>query len=281
MILIADSGSSKTRWCLVDKKSGQVIKEVFTKGLNPYHQTIDSIAYEIEMSLMNEIRQYAIGSVYFYGAGCEFDKKEDVRKAISLSVKCSTIEVGSDLVAAARSLLKDESGIACILGTGSNSCYYDGKEIVENITSLGYILDDLGSGSALGKDFMRACFKKHIPKDIVEKFLKQYQLNTEIILDKIYKQPLASRFLASASPFLLENLDVPEIRDIIKNCFRQFFDFNIVKYDNYRDAKLTFTGSIAFYYQNFLEEVANEYGLKISLILQSPMDGLLDYHTQN
>lgn len=277
MKLIADSGSSKTDWCLIDEK-GNLEKQVVTKGLNPYHQSVDAIAHEIEMSLMNEIRQYPITAVYFYGAGCEYDKKEDVRKAISLSINTAWIEVGSDLIAAARSLLKKEKGIACILGTGSNSCYYDGIDIVENITSLGYILDDLGSGSHLGKNFIRACFKKHLPKEIIDKFMSQYKLNTEIVLDRIYKQPLASRFMASASPFILENLDVPEVNELAKNCFREFFDYNIVKYENYKAVKLAFTGSISYYYKDLLQEVASEYGLNVDTVLQSPMEGLLEYH---
>lgn len=277
MILIADSGSTKTQWCLVDS-NGNVIKEVLTKGLNPYHQSIDAIAYEIEMNLMNEIREHTIKAVYFYGAGCEFDKKDDVRRAISLSIKCSEIEVGSDLIAAARSLLKTEPGIACILGTGSNSCTYDGKKIVENIPSLGYILDDFGSGSSLGKNFIRSCFKKSIPQDVVDKFLTEYKLDTAIVLDKIYKQPLASRFLASTSPFILEHLDIKEVNDLVKYCFRQFFEYNVLKYDNYKDLKLTFTGSIAHFYNGVLKDVAREYDLEIDLILHSPMEGLLEYH---
>ncbi|MDH6354025.1 N-acetylglucosamine kinase-like BadF-type ATPase [Dysgonomonas sp. PH5-45] len=279
MKLIADSGASKTDWCLVNDK-GELVKRVYTKGLNPYHQTTDSIAHEIEMNLMNEIRQHKIKAVYFYGAGCEYDKKEDVRRAIALSINAPWIEVGSDLIAAARSLLGKERGIACILGTGSNSCLYDGTDIVDNITSLGFILDDLGSGSALGREFLKSCFKKNMPKDIADKFIAEYKLTVEILLDRVYKQPQASRFMASVSPFVLEHINVKEIGDIVRKTFREFFEYNIVKYENYQTCKLSFTGSIAYYYADILKEVAAEYGLTIATILQSPMEGLLQYHTR-
>ncbi|NDW08947.1 ATPase [Dysgonomonas sp. 520] len=277
MILLADSGSTKTDWCLVNEK-WEVVKHVETKGLNPYYHSIDSIAYEIEMSLMSEIREYKINHVYFYGAGCEFDKKGDIRRAISLSVKCDSIEVDSDLVAAARALFGSQEGIACILGTGSSSCLFDGEKIIDTVPSLGYVLDDLGGGSALGKYFIRACFKKQMPEDVVDRFLLAYNMNIETVMDKVYRQPLPIRFLANVSPFLLENKDVPKINKLIKDCFREFFEYNIVKYDNYRDLNLAFTGSISYFYQDFLKDVAEEYGLTISRILKSPVEGLLAYH---
>lgn len=276
MILIADSGSTKTDWCVVD--NGQLVQQILTKGTNPFFQTQDEISQEIKEALLPNLGTKAIDAVYFYGAGCAFPEKiETVRLAISKHINAS-IEVGSDLLAAARSLCGNKPGIACILGTGSNSCYYDGKSILENVSPLGFILGDEGSGATLGKLLVGNCLKNQLPPQLKEKFLNQFDLTPAKILENVYKKPFPNRFLARLSPFLIQNIDIPEIREIVYQGFKSFFVRNVMQYD-YRNYTVSFVGSVAFYYKEVLAEVAAELDMKLGTIIKSPMAGLIVYHS--
>lgn len=275
MILIADSGSTKTDWCVVEH--GQLVQQIFTKGINPFFQTGEEISNDIEETLMPQLNKYSIDSVYFYGAGCAFyEKIEMVRHAIAKHIN-APIEVGSDLIAAARALCGKEPGIACILGTGSNSCFYNGKEITDNVSPLGFILGDEGSGAVLGKLLVGDCLKNQLSPELKEKFMSQYQLTPAIILDKVYKEPFPNRFLASLSRFLSENIDNPEIHALVLKGFKSFLTRNVMQYD-YKSNKVHFVGSVAHYYKNVLIEAAEELHLKVGTIIKSPMDGLIAYH---
>lgn len=276
MILLADSGSTKTDWCLVDH--GQAVLRFNTRGMNPFFQTEDDISLEIEKNLMPQLGNEAVAAVYFYGAGCAFPEKNKIVNDAIVRHIDSEVEIGSDLLAAARALCGKEAGIACIMGTGSNSCFYDGQEIVENISPLGFILGDEGSGAVLGKLLVGDCFKNQLSPALQAKFFKQFNLTRGEILDRVYKQPFPNRFLASLSPFLLQNIREPEVHALVLKAFRAFFKRNVMQYD-YKNYKVHLVGSVAYFYQDVLREAAQELGIKLGRIIQSPMEGLLDYHS--
>lgn len=277
MILLADGGSTKVDWCLVD--NGKLVKQVFTKGANPFFRTCEDISEEIKVVLLPELNGYTVDSVHFFGAGCANpEKNEIIRKAIAANIESTNIEVGSDLLAAARGLCGKNSGIACIIGTGSNSCYFDGKDIAENVSPLGYILGDEGSGAVIGRLFIGACLKNQLTKGLKEKFLKKYDLTPASIIEKVYRQPLANKFLASFSPFLIEHIEDPTIQSLVYNAFKDFFVKNVMQYD-YKDKKVNFTGSVAYHYQDLLKKVAADLDINIGVIESSPMEGLIKYYS--
>ncbi|MBF0577111.1 ATPase [Dysgonomonas sp. GY617] len=279
MILLADGGSTKVDWCLVDK--GQLVKQVFTKGINPFFRSREDISDEIRTALLPQLTGYTIDKVYFYGAGCAFpDKNEIVRASIADHIKASNIEVGSDLLAAAKGLCGKNKGIACIIGTGSNSCFYDGQKIVENVSPLGYILGDEGSGAVLGRLFLGACLKNQLTPGLKEKFLEQFKLTPALILEKVYKEPMPNRFLASLSPFLKENINDETVYALVYNAFKDFFVKNVMQYD-YKNNVVHLTGSLSYYYQDVINRVGADLGLKIGTIVQLPMEGLIKYHSEH
>jgi N-acetylglucosamine kinase-like BadF-type ATPase len=277
MILIADSGSTKTNWCL--SENGVILKTIFTKGINPFYQTEEEIIRDLEISLVPSLKGYQVDQVYFYGAGCSFPEKIAlVSGAIGWHFKNVSIEVQSDLVGAARSLFAHSKGIACILGTGSNSCLYDGKQITENVSPLGFILGDEGSGAVLGKTLIADALKNQLPVELKDKLLKTYELTPQVILENVYKKPFPNRFLAKLTPFLLENIHEPSIRKIVSDSFDAFFVRNVLQYKT-ENVQVGFVGSIAHYFHEILEQVASRHGITISQVVQNPMDGLVKYHT--
>ena len=279
MILIADGGSSKVDWCLIDH--GVLIKRVFLKGANPFFRTRKDIGDEINDILVPEMKDYKIDSIHFFGAGCAFaDKNEIIRAAIADNFDVDNIEVGSDLLGAAIGLYGNKPGIACILGTGSNSCFYDGKEIRENISPLGFILGDEGSGAVLGRFFVGACLKNQLTDGLKEKFLNEYKLSPAEILENVYKQPLPNRFLASISPFIKNNIEDKTIYNLVYNAFTDFFCKNVMQY-NYKENKVSFVGSVAFHYEDILRKVSSDLNIETGSIVQSPMEGLVKHYTSS
>ena len=275
MILISDSGSTKTDWCVVDK--GEIVRRIATAGINPFFQSEEEIAGEVEKNLLPALEGLAVTSVSFYGAGCAFpEKNEVVRRAINRYLPVP-VEVGSDLLAAARALCGDEAGIACILGTGSNSCLYDGKGIVRNISPLGFILGDEGSGAVLGKLLVGDVLKNQLPEALKDAFFAEFGLTPAVIMEKVYKQPFPNRFLASLSPFLIRHIEEPAISGLVNDSFRKFFTRNVMQYD-YRSYPVHLLGSVAWYYREQLEAVAGELGIRLGAIVQSPLAGLVAYH---
>lgn len=279
MILIADCGSTKIDWCVVN--DGKVVEQIFTSGINALLMTEEQIRETLAAELAEKVKGYAIESVYYYGAGCLFDDIcANVRRAIAHNVPTAkTIEVHSDLLAAARALCGQNEGIACILGTGSNSCYYNGKEIVDNVSPLGYILGDEGSGAVLGKLLVGDVLKNQLPKELCEKFLAEYDHDRQKIIEGVYKKPAANRFLASLSPFLIKNIEEPAIHRLVLNAFKSFFVRNIENYSNYKSMPVSFVGSVAFYYKDVLAEAAKALDITIGTIIKSPMEGLVKYHS--
>lgn len=278
MILIADCGSTKIDWCVLNGK--EMVAQIFTCGMNAMLMTEEEMSANIEKELMPHIKGLKIDEVYYYGAGCMFDHIcENVRRAIYKHIPAEKIEVYSDLLAAARALCSEKPGIACILGTGSNSCYYDGKEIVENVSPLGYILGDEGSGATLGKLLVGDVLKKQLPEALCEKFLEEYDLDRQKIVERVYKQPFANRFLASVSPFLIKNIEEPAIHRLVLNAFKAFFVRNITNYQNYKSLPVNFVGSIAVYYKDVLEEAARAVDVNVGTVIKCPMEGLIKYHS--
>ncbi|MDR1201306.1 MAG: ATPase [Tannerellaceae bacterium] len=276
MILIADSGSTKTEWRITDK--GQSVKRILTSGMNPYFQNREEIEKEIRQKLLPEISGFTIEAACFYGAGCATTEKSNLIADVIHHCLFCPVEAYSDLMGAARALCGKHPGIACILGTGSNSCFYDGERIVKNIPPLGFILGDEGSGAVLGKELVGDCLKNQLPSHLKERFLEQYRLTPAILLEQVYRQPFPNRYLAGFSPFLLENIKEPAIYNLVFDSFRRFFIRNVMQYD-YREYPISFTGSIAFYYRDVLIAAAGSLSLLIGQITQTPMEGLLSYHS--
>ena len=279
MILIADSGSTKTDWCVVE--NGQPIQQISTKGINPFFQSEEEISNEIATSLLPQLKTNALDAVYFYGAGCGFpDKIAMVHRAITKHLQIKReVEVNTDMLAVAHGLCQHEAGIACIMGTGSNSCYYDGKQIVSNVSPLGFILGDEGSGAVLGKLLVGDILKNQMTPELKEKFLKQFGLTPADIIDHVYRKPFPNRFLASLSPFLAQNIDEPCIHALVLGSFKSFLKRNVMQYENFRNSKVHFIGSVAFYYKTILAEAAQEMNIQLGTIIKSPMEGLINYHS--
>ena len=279
MILIADSGSTKTDWCVVE--NGQPIQQISTKGINPFFQSEEEISNEIATSLLPQLKTNALDAVYFYGAGCGFpDKIAMVHRAITKHLQIKReVEVNTDMLAVAHGLCQHEAGIACIMGTGSNSCYYDGKQIVSNVSPLGFILGDEGSGAVLGKLLVGDILKNQMTPELKEKFLKHFGLTPADIIDHVYRKPFPNRFLASLSPFLAQNIDEPCIHALVLGSFKSFLKRNVMQYENFRNSKVHFIGSVAFYYKTILAEAAQEMNIQLGTIIKSPMEGLIKYHS--
>ena len=279
MILIADCGSTKTDWVLCE--GDDVIARVKTQGLNPTHQESEEIFEILTTELTDEITAHKPEKIYFYGAGCAYDTANNrMRQALENIFDTKEIHINSDLLAAARALCKCEEGIACILGTGSNSCLFDGEKIIENTPSLGYILGDEGSGAHLGRQLLSDCLKKQLPQKIRDKFFEQYNLNVATILEKTYHSSLPNRWLASFTPFLSENKNVPEIKAMLKQCFTQFFKRNTMTYRR-SWLPIHIIGNIGIHFSEEIKETAESLGLSIGNIVDSPINGLIEYHKQN
>lgn len=277
-MLLADSGSTKTDWCLVE--GGTEVLRVETGGTNPFFQTPERIGQEIDTALLPRLGTYAIRSVFFYGAGCAFpDKIETVRGVLATRFPEARVEVGSDMTAAARALCGRRRGIACILGTGSNSCLWNGEAIEANVSPLGFILGDEGSGAVLGRRLVGDCLKNRLPRGLREEFLARFDLTPAAILERVYRQPFPNRFLASLSPFLAERIDVPEIRAIVFDGFVDFFRRNVMQYDGWDRLEIHAVGSVAYYYREVLREAAAACGLRLGTVVRSPMAGLVAYHS--
>lgn len=280
MILIADSGSTKTDWRLIDDNKN--IHQFATQGINPYFTSSDEISLIIQNELLSQIQFPLVGtplSVFFYGAGCGSDsKKEIVRIALLKNLHQAFVEVYSDMLGAARSLCGANPGIAAVLGTGANTCYYDGNNIIESTPSLGYVLGDEGSGAHIGKTFVQAFLNKEMPEALSNRFYERFNLGKEEMLDAIYKQPNPNRFLASFSKFIYQNLKEQFVVDLVANCFGQFFDKHICKYSKHKEVKLSCVGSVAFYYSNILRAVAANKGVNIETIIETPIAGLTLFH---
>ena len=279
IILIADSGSTKTDWVLCN--GSIIVKRIKTQGLNPTIQSSDEILAVLKAELADNIDTTAPQKIFFYGAGCAYETANNrMKQALEAIFTTKEIEIYSDLLASARALCGHEDGIACILGTGSNSCLYDGKNIIDNTPSMGYILGDEGSGAHLGRQLVSDCVKKQLPKAIREKFMQEYNLDVATILERVYHTPLPIRWLASLTPFIQENKKNAEVHTMLKHCFTQFFQRNVMVYRRSWHP-IHISGGIGMNFSEEIRETAESLGLSVGNIVESPMEGLIKFHSNN
>lgn len=275
MQLIADSGSTKVDWRAI-KDDGSIV-EISTEGINPVFITPEEIVKILSQKLLPVIGP-GVKNVYFYGAGVVSPQliatlSESFKKVFPESETFAA----SDVLAAARALCGHNPGIACIMGTGSNSCFYDGENIAKNVRAGGFILGDEASGGVLGKKLISDFIKGLLPAHIQAEFDKRYDLDYMKVVEKVYKQPMPSRFLASFAPFINEFIADPYMENLVNTSFDEFFKRNISQYD-YKNHTVNFVGSIAFYFKEKLVASAERNGMKVGRVLKTPIEGLVEYH---
>lgn len=276
MILIADSGGSKIDWRLISKDG--TISQANSPGFNPYYQPVDDLRVSVRDAIVPKVN-CDVEQIFFYGAGVSSEKNQLIVKTALLEFfPGAEVEIGWDLLAAARALCGREPGIACIMGTGSNSCLYDGENIIDNVANLGWILADEGSGANLGKTLLVDYLRKKLPEDLAASFAERYPYTREQFLEKIYQQERPSAFLGTFTKYIYHHLNHPYCYKLVYNGFSEFFENNVMKYENYQNLKVHFTGSVAFYFSNILRQVANDKGITVKNILEGPIAGLTLYH---
>lgn len=275
-ILIADSGATKAEWCLI---TGKKKKTIFTQGISPYFLNGDQIRELLLKELVPEIKTRAVTEIYYYGTGCANPANvRMIKKAIRQVFPESETEVTHDLMASARALCMNRKGIACILGTGSNSCFYDGKKIVKNSPGLGYVLGDEGSGAWLGKKVLQHVLYGTFDYELQGKFDLKYLTNSTEILENVYKKPLPNRYLAGFTQFLAENRGHYMIENIIEDGLNDFFFTHLTRYKETRKYPVNFTGGVAFGFKDVLQQLCNNYSFEMGRVLKNPMSGLVEYH---
>ena len=274
--LIADSGSTKTDWCLIN---GKKKIRISTQGLSPYFLSGIQIVEILEKELLPKLKKQFPEEIFFYGTGCSNPANVAlIKKALKTVFPSVGIKVDHDLMGAAKALCGNEKGIACILGTGSNSCYFNGKRIVKNSPGLGYVLGDEGSGTYLGKKVIQYYLYNTFDPDLMDRFNAKYHTNMVEILDAVYKNPLPNRYLAQFAGFLSENRGHFMIENIIEDGFNDFFFNHIYKYRESWTLPIHFVGSIAHGFKDVLKEMCFSYELKLGKVLKNPMEGLIQYH---
>ncbi len=282
MILIADSGSTKTDWALINPENNSVTS-YHTVGYNPYFIDTEGICYSLSENLVKYFDTDLVDELHFYGAGCSTQSKiKIVEDALTKVFPHAKIIVGHDLLGSARSLLGNEKGFAAILGTGANTCIYDGIDCVENIDSLGYLLGDEGSGSYIGRKILRDYMRNRLEPDLQERFKERFQIeNKEQIYQTLYTTKFPNRYLASFCKFADEYDTHPYIRNKVRDSFRDFFKNLVSKYPNYKLYTFNCVGSVGYVFSDILVEVANSYDMRVGKIIQSPLNDLVQFHIKN
>ncbi|MGX8690276.1 MAG: ATPase [Bacteroidaceae bacterium] len=280
MKLAVDSGSTKTDWGFFNTPSDlEVLK---TQGINPCHQSTDEIHSILKKEFLPQTGGMDLNNVtevFFYGSGCATSAIcSQMSSILKDYFPAAAITVESDMLGAARALCGRTEGVTCILGTGSNSCLYDGKNIVDQIPSLGYILGDEGSGAALGRRFISDSLKRQLPDAVCKEFMERYALDNETIIENVYRKPLPNRYIAQFVPFIREKRAVPEVHKLIVFCFSEFFTRNVINYHK-PWLPVHFVGSIAGIFTEELIETAESLGMTIGQIMSSPLEGMVDYHS--
>ena len=278
MILIADSGSTKTDWLLMTE-NGEIQREWNSQGFNPFFQSPETIRSLFENEVFPQVEE-APGSVFFYGAGCASpEASAPIVRCLQERYPDAHIEVDSDLLGAARSLCQKEAGIACILGTGSNNCLYDGTKIVGNIGSLGFWMGDEGSGGHLGKQLVIHYLHRELPEDLMQQFAEKYpDVERFTVLDRAYKQPFPNRYFARFTHFINEHRNHPYLQELVRQSFRSFLEKYVIKHPGSEEYPVSFVGSIAWHFRDILADVLQEKGLRPGIILQRPINGLVKFH---
>ena len=275
--LIADSGATKAEWCLVkDNKR----KTIFTQGISPYFLSTKQIRELVENELLPLLKKVSVNEIFYYGTGCANPTNaKSVKKALQQVFPGSAVTVNHDLMAAARSLCQHQKGIACILGTGSNSCFYNGKKIIKNSPGLGYVLGDEASGAYLGKKVIQHYLYKTFDDDLVARFDAKYVTNATEILENVYKKPLPNRYLATFTMFLAENRGHYMIENIIEDGLNDFFFTHLCKYKEAWNLPVNFVGSVANGFKDVLQQLCQSYEFELGTVLKNPMQGLVEYHS--
>lgn len=284
MILIADSGSTKTDWRLIVDKDN--VQEAYTEGLNPYFKTTEEVQQTINDVLLLQFitkNPMEIDAVYFYGAGCSSDdKKEIIATALKSVFTNANIVVEHDLLGAALGVCGTQAGIAAILGTGSNSCYFDGEKVVENIPALGYVLGDEGSGAYIGKEVLKGYLNKEMDDAVLQKFELKFKPSLEGILDRVYKEALPNRYFASFAKWVGEEVENEKyLQEIVRKALDAFFKKHICKYENHTELPLNVVGSIGYHFMHILHQVGENYNVKLGKVIKSPISGLVKHHMDN
>ncbi|MEO5889936.1 MAG: N-acetylglucosamine kinase [Ferruginibacter sp.] len=277
MILVADSGSTKTSWCLLHEKEAGYFFD--TEGYNPYFVNSNYIIESLTKSLPSVIQPMQISDIYFYGAGCFEDKTYIIKDALLRIFPHASLDVGLDLLGSARAVLFDQPGFTAILGTGTNSCLYDGTKITANIDSLGYLLGDEGSGFDIGRQLLSDYIREYMPVIVRDEFFANYRLTREEIMNRVYAEQLPNRFCAGFVQFISVSIaDKKYTHQLVENAFIDFFDRLVTQYPNYRQYSFNCTGSIGYAFKDILSAVANSYGMKPGVIIPAPIEGLARYH---
>lgn len=280
MILIADSGSTKCDWALIDEK-GKRIDNFNTMGLNPYFHDEETVETALKENASLIAVSDNITHIFFYGAGSSTEELcAHMKRGLQRVFKKADILVDHDLLGAAMSTYDGRPGITCILGTGSNSCHFDGKTIYEEIPSLAYILGDESSGSWYGKILLQEYFYKKLPEDLRAAFIEKYSPNKDTILMRVYQEPNANVYLASYMKFLGEHYEHPHVRDWVYKGMKHFSNIHVQCFKNFREVPVHFIGSVGHIFQDILKRVAEEDGWELGTIIRRPLDGLVDYHVK-
>jgi len=274
--LIADSGATKAEWWLLNNGKK---KTLFTQGISPYFLNTDQIAELVTRELASSLRKTTVEHIHYYGTGCSnIENAKSIKKALTRVFPQAAVNVNTDLMAAARAVCGHEKGIACILGTGSNSCYYNGKTIVKNSPGIGYVLGDEGSGAYLGKKVIQYYLYNTFDEDLRARFDARFVTNPSEILDSIYKKPLPNRYMASFTLFLAENRGHYMIENIIEDGLNDFFFQHLCKYNEVWKFPVHFVGSVASGFKDVLEQLCSSYEFDLGKVLKNPMEGLVKYH---
>jgi len=276
-IIIADSGSTKTDWAVL--ASDGSVSQFSATGLNPCVQSDRQIANSLKEEVLPHLHECGSAAVFFYGAGCRGGAVQTMTDILAGLFRPERTEVCSDLLGAARALCGNDAGIACIMGTGSNSCLYDGKEIVQNVPPLGYVLGDEGSGAVLGKRLLGNILKHRMSDETTKNFMTEYPESVDTLIRKVYREPLPNRFLASLVPFIHRNRNSLDIRSILLEEFHLFFKRNI-DYYGHPELPVHFIGSVAHFFKSELAEAARHAGYTVGRVLRSPLPGLIAYHRE-
>lgn len=279
MILIADGGSTKTDWALVDGKN--IVRTFATRGMNPYNVSAQTMKNEIETKILPNVCVKEVDEIFIYASGCSAKVKQgEVIGWFRPYFQSAKICVEGDLLGAARATCGHEPAIAAILGTGSNSCLYDGENIVENVASLGYVLCDEGAGTNIGRLILRDYLRGRMPEDLMQKFSEQYPGEESDFLNKLYKEEAPNYYVASFARFAIENKSTPYCKNVIMQAFDSFFKEQITYYTSYNKYVINVVGSIACLVTEELKEVARKYDMEINNVVKAPLKALVEYHIQ-
>lgn len=279
MIAVIDSGSTKADWKFLSPNAYPI--SITTMGFNPYYHDESIILPQLESAFNGPINSADLTKIYFYGAGCSDPQRNKIiADVLQKYFTNAEIKVEHDILACALATCRDQPGISCILGTGSNSCLFDGEKIIDNVPNLAYILGDEGSGGHLGRLLIQSYFYREFPIDIKNDFEEAYGNDRQVFLDNIYIKPNANVYLASFARFLSDHKDHIYIQSLVNRSFTEFIKRHVRKYQNHTNLPIHFIGSVAYHFGDILKLVLDERSLTLGIIIKKPIDNLVDYHIE-